>query len=340
MGETQGYNPPPDIDRRTALKKIAQLAGGVFASAALGSVDSSGNKEQHIATRPVVVSAEQNKTDKMIEKTPKNPEQKEEQKQPETFFNLKVINFFSEEVVNLIEFYVSKIEDPVKKEEEKEKLMRILAKQLQDNEDTLRANKFHDEYHVDKYQKDILKYRKRIKKAIEKASEDTGVPKEILWSIMCLESGGNPRALSPSGATYGPFQLAQRVSTTYGLTIDDEIDERSSFMRSARVAAKYLKRLYGMFGEQWGLAVIGYNKGEGNLDNALGRMGIKLKKSKHYTKEELAKRRVNASSVIKNNPGWEYAIRVEICGDICAQASEKLIAEESIVEEDVKNPSK
>lgn len=60
-------------------------------------------------------------------------------------------------------------------------------------------------------------------------------------SILLIESPGEMR-VSPVGAK-GPFQLMGEVALSVGLTVNDQIDERSYLAPSARGAAKYVNRI-------------------------------------------------------------------------------------------------
>ncbi|NLV53356.1 MAG: transglycosylase SLT domain-containing protein [Bacteroidales bacterium] len=104
----------------------------------------------------------------------------------------------------------------------------------------------------------------------EEALERYGLPLELKY-LPVIESALRPSATSRVGAA-GLWQFMITTGKRYGLEVNTLVDERRDPIKSSEAAARYLRDLYQMFGD-WGLAIAGYNCGEGNVQKALTRSG-------------------------------------------------------------------
>ncbi|HTD98595.1 MAG TPA: transglycosylase SLT domain-containing protein [Mucilaginibacter sp.] len=105
----------------------------------------------------------------------------------------------------------------------------------------------------------------------EKAFREAGIPEEIEY-LSVVESQLNPHAVSRVGAT-GPWQFMSTTAKTYGLTMDNYVDERRDPVQSSYAAAAYLKDAYQEFGD-WLLAIASYNCGKSNVIRAIEKAGV------------------------------------------------------------------
>jgi hypothetical protein len=115
---------------------------------------------------------------------------------------------------------------------------------------------------------------KEYNEHFEAAALKFGVPKEILAGIALLESGGHPDVTSTYGAR-GLMQLMPEAARRSDLKVElpedfpdkkpeDLIDERTDPVKSIYAAAKYLSTMkQEEFGENLGIAVLGYYIGDG-----------------------------------------------------------------------------
>lgn len=92
-----------------------------------------------------------------------------------------------------------------------------------------------------------------------------GLPTPLVW-LAEVESSFNPEARSPAGAA-GLFQLMPGTARSLQLAVGVR-DERLQTGKSARAAARHLRRLYEHY-RDWPLSLAAYNTGEARVDQLL-----------------------------------------------------------------------
>jgi membrane-bound lytic murein transglycosylase D len=99
---------------------------------------------------------------------------------------------------------------------------------------------------------------------------ERGMPRELQF-LPALESGFQPRAVSPKGAA-GLWQLMRNTAEPYGLRMDEWIDERRDFTRATRAALGKLEDGYRQFGS-WEMALAAYNAGAARMSRIVRDQG-------------------------------------------------------------------
>jgi soluble lytic murein transglycosylase-like protein len=103
----------------------------------------------------------------------------------------------------------------------------------------------------------------QVNQIAAKQSALTGVPPALILAIIQVESGGNPRAVSPTGAQ-GLMQLTRATAARYGA--GDPFDPVSNVAAGAR----FLHDLLIHYRQNLRLTLAAWNVGQGAVDFAHG----------------------------------------------------------------------
>jgi membrane-bound lytic murein transglycosylase D len=99
-----------------------------------------------------------------------------------------------------------------------------------------------------------------------------GLPIELRF-LSVIESGLRPQVKSKAGAL-GLWQFMYKTGLYFGLEESSYIDERMDPDKATDAACRYLKQLYGIYGD-WNLALAAYNAGPGTVNRAIKKSGNK-----------------------------------------------------------------
>ncbi|MFE0305538.1 lytic transglycosylase domain-containing protein, partial [Bacillus altitudinis] len=103
------------------------------------------------------------------------------------------------------------------------------------------------------------------------------LPEGILHSVAATESGGDPNAVSPTGAQ-GMFQFTKIARDDVGITKEQALDPYESADAAARLLVKYNKQA----GGDWNDTLTGYNAGMGTVKNWRAGTGELSKENREY----------------------------------------------------------
>jgi membrane-bound lytic murein transglycosylase D len=148
---------------------------------------------------------------------------------------------------------------------------------------------------------------------IQEIFREEGLPLDLAY-VPLIESAFKPNAVSRAKAK-GMWQFMRGTALENGLEHDWYIDERADPEKATRAAAKYLKTLYGMFGD-WHLALASYNGGPGRVQRAMRQSGRKdfwaLTSTRRYLPRETRDYvpLVLAAVIVARNPS-QYGISVQ-----------------------------
>jgi len=149
---------------------------------------------------------------------------------------------------------------------------------------------------------------------VERILRSHGLP-ECLAFIAFHESRFDPQAKSAAGAV-GLWQLMPATAREYGLRVDRTTDERLDPLKSTHAAARYLKKLYLLYGD-FMLTLAAYNYGPANVNQALTALlhdePLKNRNYWYLVKLDLLPRETD-EYVYKVIAGWIVATRPERFG--------------------------
>lgn len=183
----------------------------------------------------------------------------------------------------------------------------FIQSKINDEDDQIHDNKVHDDYRIyslnhpknlafcdepvplhdldvkERFDKELLvntyyqsqtvlfiKRANRYFPTIERILKEENVPSDFKY--LALIESGLTNVTSPAGAK-GFWQFMKETGTSYGLEINNEIDERYHLEKSTHAAAKYLKKAYEEFGS-WTLAAASYNRGIPGIGRDLKRQKV------------------------------------------------------------------
>lgn len=135
-----------------------------------------------------------------------------------------------------------------------------------------RAVSFVQDY-METYSKDLLKLKdwgRPYFNMMDAVFTKYNLPTELKY-LAVIESKLKSSAVSWAGAV-GPWQFMPGTARLLGLKVNHRIDERTDYYKSTHAAARYLKELYGEFGD-WLLVIAAYNGGPGNVYSAIKKSG-------------------------------------------------------------------
>lgn len=105
---------------------------------------------------------------------------------------------------------------------------------------------------------------------IEPILKSQDIPDDFKY--LCITESELTNAVSPAGAS-GFWQFMKTTAPSYGLEVNDEVDERYDVEKATYAACKYFKDAYKKFGS-WTLVAASYNMGMGGVQNKINEQKV------------------------------------------------------------------
>jgi len=126
--------------------------------------------------------------------------------------------------------------------------------------------------HCYQHSRTLLTFKRatRFFPVIEKILKEENVPEDIKY--LCVAESNLENVVSPAKAA-GFWQFMEATGKSYGLEINEHVDERYHLEKATRAACKFLKNLKTLFGN-WTLAAAAYNMGQNGLSKNMSEQQI------------------------------------------------------------------
>ncbi len=111
----------------------------------------------------------------------------------------------------------------------------------------------------------------RYRTMMQNVLKEEGVPQDLIY-LAVAESGFQPQVVNRRSGAGGMWQFMPGTGSQYGLVRNGYFDYRFDPEKASRAYARYIKSLYGLFGD-WYLAMAAYDWGPGYIQRAVSRSG-------------------------------------------------------------------
>ncbi len=116
----------------------------------------------------------------------------------------------------------------------------------------------------------ILKRTRKYFTIIEPILKENNIPDDFKY--LAVVESGLQHLTSPAGAK-GIWQFMPATGKSYGLEINQDVDERYHLEKSTEAACKYFKKAYNQFGN-WTLVAASFNRGMNGINYDLSKQSV------------------------------------------------------------------